>query len=32
MLTGTETPQQVLANIDQRRAQGAQAANDPDWE
>jgi raffinose/stachyose/melibiose transport system substrate-binding protein len=31
MLTGTETPEQVLANIDQRRAQGAQAANDPDW-
>jgi raffinose/stachyose/melibiose transport system substrate-binding protein len=31
MLTGAETPQQVLANIDQRRAQEAQAANDPDW-
>ena len=32
MLTGAETPQQVLENIDQRRAQGAEAANDPDWQ
>ncbi len=31
MLTGTETPQQVLANIDQRRATEAKAANDPNW-
>jgi raffinose/stachyose/melibiose transport system substrate-binding protein len=31
MVTGAETPQQVLANIDQRRAQGAEAAKDPNW-
>jgi raffinose/stachyose/melibiose transport system substrate-binding protein len=31
MLTGSETPQQVLANIDQRRATEAKAASDPNW-
>jgi raffinose/stachyose/melibiose transport system substrate-binding protein len=31
MLTNAETPQQVLTNIDQRRAQEAKAANDPNW-
>jgi len=31
MLTGAETPQQALANIDKRRAEEAKAANDPDW-
>jgi raffinose/stachyose/melibiose transport system substrate-binding protein len=31
MVTGAETPQQVLAKIDQRRAQGAEAAKDPNW-
>jgi raffinose/stachyose/melibiose transport system substrate-binding protein len=31
MLTGTETPQQVLTNIDTRRATEAKAANDPNW-
>jgi len=31
LLTGTETPQQVLTNIDARRAQEAKAANDPNW-
>ncbi len=31
VLTGTETPQQVLTNIDTRRATEAKAANDPNW-
>ncbi|MGB8215106.1 MAG: extracellular solute-binding protein [Anaerolineales bacterium] len=31
MFTGAETPQQVLANIDTRRATEAKAANDPNW-
>ena len=31
MFTGTETPQQFLANIDKRRAEEAKAANDPNW-
>lgn len=32
MFTGGATPEQVLANIDQRRADMAGAANDPAWE
>jgi len=31
MFTGTETPEQVLENIDKRRADEAKAAGDPDW-
>ena len=31
LFTGTETPQQVLANIDKRRADEAKAAGDPNW-
>ena len=31
MFTGTETPQQFLANIDKRRADEAKAASDPNW-
>jgi raffinose/stachyose/melibiose transport system substrate-binding protein len=31
MVTGAETPQQVLANIDKRRADEAKAAGDPNW-
>ncbi len=31
MFTGAETPQQVLANIDKRRAEEAKAAGDPNW-
>ncbi len=31
MFTGTETPQQFLANIDKRRAEEAKAAGDPNW-
>ncbi|HMN58977.1 MAG TPA: ABC transporter substrate-binding protein [Anaerolinea sp.] len=32
MFTGTETPQEFLANIDKRRAEGAKAAKDPNWQ
>ncbi len=32
MFTGTETPQQFLANIDKRRADEAKAAKDPNWQ
>lgn len=32
MFTGAATPEDVLANIDQRRAEMAAAANDPAWE
>lgn len=32
MFTGAETPQQVLANIDKRRADEAKTANDPNWQ
>jgi raffinose/stachyose/melibiose transport system substrate-binding protein len=32
LFTGTETPQQVLANIDKRRAEEAKAAKDPNWQ
>ena len=32
MFTGTETPQQFLANIDKRRAEEAKAAKDPNWQ
>ncbi len=32
MFTGAETPQQVLANIDKRRAEEAKAAKDPNWQ
>jgi raffinose/stachyose/melibiose transport system substrate-binding protein len=31
MVTGTETPLQVLQNIDKRRAEEAKAAGDPNW-
>jgi raffinose/stachyose/melibiose transport system substrate-binding protein len=31
MFTGTETPQQFLANIDKRRGEEAKAAADPNW-
>ena len=31
MVTGTETPLQVLQNIDKRRAEEAKAASDPYW-
>ena len=31
LFTGTETPEQVLANIDKRRAEEAKAAQDPNW-
>jgi raffinose/stachyose/melibiose transport system substrate-binding protein len=32
LFTGTETPQQVLTNIDKRRADEAKAAKDPNWQ
>ena len=32
MFTGTQTPQQFLANIDKRRADEAKAAKDPNWQ
>ena len=32
LFTGTETPQQFLANIDKRRAEEAKAAKDPNWQ
>jgi len=32
LFTGAETPQQFLANIDKRRAEGAKAAKDPNWQ
>ena len=32
LFTGTETPQQVLANIDKRRTDEAKAAKDPSWQ
>jgi raffinose/stachyose/melibiose transport system substrate-binding protein len=31
MFTGAQTPQQFLANLDKRRADGAKAAQDPNW-
>jgi len=31
LFTGTETPQQVLAKIDKRRAEEAKTAGDPNW-
>jgi raffinose/stachyose/melibiose transport system substrate-binding protein len=31
LFTSTETPEQVLANIDKRRAEEAKAAQDPNW-
>jgi len=32
LFTGAETPQVFLANIDKRRAEGAKAAKDPNWQ
>lgn len=32
MFTGTQTPQEFLANIDKRRAEEAKAAKDPNWQ
>ena len=32
MFTGAQTPQEFLANIDKRRAEGAKAAKDPYWQ
>jgi raffinose/stachyose/melibiose transport system substrate-binding protein len=32
VFTGTATPEQFLANIDKRRAEGAKAAKDPNWQ
>ena len=32
MFTGAQTPQEFLANVDKRRAEGAKAAKDPYWQ
>ena len=32
VFTGTQTPQQFLANVDKRRAEVAKAAKDPNWQ